>query len=64
LAKPNYRQQKRQKELARHARQAERLQRRTGKLEGEAEVGIATGAAGAAETPLPVSPGGTPKATP
>ncbi len=35
LAKPNYRQQKRQKELSRKSRQAERLQRRTSKLEGE-----------------------------
>jgi len=35
LAKPNYRQQKRQKELSRKSRQAERLQRRTSKLEGD-----------------------------
>jgi hypothetical protein len=33
LAKPNYRQQKRQKELSRKSRQAEKLQRRTGKIE-------------------------------
>ena len=35
MAKPNYRQQKRQKELSRKSRQAERLQRRTSKLEGD-----------------------------
>ena len=33
LAKPNYRQQKRQKELSRKSRQAEKLQRRTGKTD-------------------------------
>jgi hypothetical protein len=33
LVKPNYRQQKRQKELSRKSRQAEKLQRRTGKTE-------------------------------
>jgi hypothetical protein len=37
LAKPNYRQQKRQKEISRKSRQAEKLQRRTGKLEPEGE---------------------------
>jgi hypothetical protein len=36
LAKPNYRQQKRQKEISRKSRQAEKLQRR-GKLEPEAD---------------------------
>ena len=34
MVKPNYRQQKRQKELSRKSRQAEKLQRRTGKSEG------------------------------
>ncbi len=38
LVKPNYRQQKRQKELSRKSRQAEKLQRRTGKTES-AEAG-------------------------
>jgi hypothetical protein len=38
LVKPNYRQQKRQKELSRKSRQAEKLQRRTGKSEA-AETG-------------------------
>jgi hypothetical protein len=38
LAKPNYRQQKRQKEISRKSRQAEKLQRRTGKLEPESDV--------------------------
>jgi len=33
LAKPNYRQQKRQKELSRKSRQAEKLQRRTPKTD-------------------------------
>ena len=47
LAKPNYRQQKRQKELSRKSRQAEKLQRRTGKSEPaegspEATVTVAT----------------------
>ncbi|HLQ13966.1 MAG TPA: hypothetical protein VK130_12090 [Steroidobacteraceae bacterium] len=47
MAKPNYRQQKRQKELSRKSRQAEKLQRRTGKIEPaegspEATVTVAT----------------------
>lgn len=75
LAKPNYRQQKRQKELSRKSRQAERLQRRTSKLEGEEAnpdaAGVAgtetqgTGAAGAGaeQAPLPAT-GIAPKVTP
>jgi len=45
LAKPNYRQQKRQKELSRKSRQAEKLQRRTGKTEpaeGSPETTVST----------------------
>jgi len=62
LAKPNYRQQKRQKELSRKSRQAEKLQRRTGKLEGEegnapldapASTGGAAAVAGTVPGPAP-----------
>jgi hypothetical protein len=62
LAKPNYRQQKRQKELSRKSRQAERLQRRTGKLEGEDTPGSETVAG--ADTALPTPDATPPKATP
>ena len=62
LAKPNYRQQKRQKELSRKSRQAERLQRRTGKLEGD---DAAPGDAGTGAGPAITAPDATqPKATP
>jgi hypothetical protein len=75
LAKPNYRQQKRQKELSRKSRQAERLQRRTSKLEGEEAnpdtAGVAgtetqgTSVAGASAEPAPLPATGiAPKVTP
>jgi len=51
LAKPNYRQQKRQKELSRKTRQAEKLNRRTGKLEGD-------------DTPVAIEPTAEPAPTP
>ena len=54
MAKPNYRQQKRQKELSRKSRQAEKLQRRTARPEGEdqpADAGAGTPAA--AGGPMP-----------
>ncbi len=74
LAKPNYRQQKRQKELSRKSRQAERLQRRTSKLEGEETNPEGSGAEGtdvtglgpterSATVPAP-EPGIAPKVTP
>jgi hypothetical protein len=47
LAKPNYRQQKKQKEQARLTRQAERLKRRTDRVDELEPVG------GDAVTPLP-----------
>lgn len=37
MVKPNYRQQKRQKELARKSKQAEKVQRRTGRTDEQAE---------------------------
>jgi len=73
LAKPNYRQQKRQKELSRKSRQAERLQRRTGKLEGDEVAGDASVPGSAEVTLVPGEPAGespttlpapAPKATP
>ena len=75
MAKPNYRQQKRQKELSRKSRQAERLQRRTSKLEGDDANAAGNGAegtdvtglspteAGASSAPLAES-GIAPKVTP
>ena len=74
MAKPNYRQQKRQKELSRKSRQAERLQRRTSKLEGEDTNPEGGGAEGSdvtslgpteagATVPAP-EPGIAPKVTP
>jgi len=62
LAKPNYRQQKRQKELSRKSRQAERLQRRTGKLEGEDAAADVSGTG--PEVTLPAPDATPPKATP
>ena len=74
LAKPNYRQQKRQKELSRKSRQAERLQRRTSKLEGDDTNPEGIGAEGTdvtglgpteASTTVPApEPGHAPKVTP
>ena len=71
MAKPNYRQQKRQKELSRKSRQAERLQRRTGKLDGDeqaaeagsVEAGVVTPAVPVSETPQ-AQAGQTLKGTP
>ncbi len=59
MAKPNYRQQKRQKEIARKSRQSERLARRTTKSDSE-DGTLAThedAAAPGAVTPGAVAPG-------
>ena len=65
MAKPNYRQQKRQKELSRKSRQAERLQRRTGKLEGDDSPGEVSGDVPGTPTGAGIAlPEPAPKATP
>jgi hypothetical protein len=56
LAKPNYRQAKRQKEISRMARQAEKLKRRSGKPDETGEPAAEATAGEAVPTTEPQTP--------